>query len=170
MRYSITFYDFWHLSSGMSAGTALDSLVVKDSNGLPYLPGKTLKGLVREVMESMDDTSLVKSIFGQEGENMANSYFGNATLDENTKAYLSSNPHLKKQLFDKITSTKIDKDGIAIDKSLREIEVVVPLRLTGFIDSIEREKIQKAVMMIKQIGLNRNRGLGRCKMEIIDEN
>ena len=30
MKYTITFYDFWHLSSGTSAGPSMDSLVVKD--------------------------------------------------------------------------------------------------------------------------------------------
>jgi len=169
MRYIITFYDFWHLSSGVSAGAKLDSLVVKDENGLPYIPGKTIKGLIRENVEILDK-SKVADIFGAEGSNIASSYFSNAILDKATINHLNSNPMLKKHLFDKVTSTSIDSNGIADEKTLREIEVVVPLTLSGTIDSKEKEIISKAVSMIKEMGLNRNRGLGRCKVEIRDDN
>lgn len=166
MKYSITFYDFWHLSSGTSAGPSMDSLVVKDSDGLPYLPGKTLKGLVKEMVELLDNTK-VKEIFGDEGSNIASSYFSNATLDEDTINHLVNDSTLKKHLFDKVTSTRIGENGIAVDKSLREIEVVVPLLLSGTIECEDEELITQALGMIKQIGLNRNRGLGRCKIEVI---
>jgi len=166
MRYKITFYDFWHLSSGVSAGASLDSLVVKNSDGLPYVPGKTIKGLVREMTELIDDTK-TKEIFGDEGSQIAHSYFSNATLDKDTINHLNANPTLKKHLFDKVTSTKIGKNGIAESKSLREIEVVVPLTLSGTIECNDEELITGALGMIKQIGLNRNRGLGRCKMEVV---
>ncbi|EOG7052805.1 hypothetical protein ACLH6Q_001417 [Campylobacter fetus] len=46
------------------------------------------------------------------------------------------------------------------------IEVVIPLELQGEIRDIPDEfedKIRKSLRMIKQIGLNRNRGLGRCE-------
>lgn len=166
MKYSVTFYDYWHLGSGVSAGTALDSLVVKTDDGLPYVPGKTIKGLVREMVEVLDETK-VKTIFGDEGSNIANSYFSNATLDEATSEHLKTNKTLQKYLFSKVTSTKINAMGIAEDKSLREIEVVVPLTLYGEIQSDEVELVTQALSMIKQIGLNRNRGLGRCKCEVV---
>lgn len=166
MRYKITFYDFWHLSSGVSAGATMDSLVVKDGDGLPYVPGKTIKGLIREMVELIDNRKS-KEIFGDKGSNIANSYFSNATLDKDTINHLNANPTLKKHLFDKITSTKIDEKGLADDKSLREIEVVVPLTLSGTIECEDEELISQALGMIKQIGLNRNRGLGRCKMEVV---
>jgi hypothetical protein len=163
MNYRVEFFDFWHLGSGVSAGAALDSLVVKDSDGLPYVPGKTIKGLLREMVELLDNEK-VKEIFGDEGANSANSYFSNATLDEGTRAYLSSQPELIKNLFSKVTSTQIDENGLAIDGSLREIEVTIPLTLYGEIQSSEDELILNAMGMIKQIGLNRNRGLGRCEI------
>ncbi len=169
MRYTVTFYDFWHLSSGVSAGAQMDSLVVKDVHGLPYIPGKTIKGLLRENVALLD-ASKVDEIFGSEGSSMASSYFSNATLDDATVAYLHKNPILKRHLFDKVTSTKIGKDGIADDQTLREIEVVIPLTLSGTIVSQERELIAQAALMIKQMGLNRHRGLGRCKVEVSDDN
>ena len=44
IRYCIKFLDYWHLGSGDSAGSMYDSIVVKDKFGLPYVPGKTVKG------------------------------------------------------------------------------------------------------------------------------
>jgi len=166
MKYKITFFDFWHLGSGTSAGPSMDSLVVKDSNDLPYVPGKTLKGLVRENVHILAPEK-VSQLFGDEGSQIAASYFSNATLDDTTVAYLKSNKTLQKHLFDKIASTKIEANGIAKDKSLREIEVVVPLTLEGEIHCEDEALISKALGMIKQMGLNRNRGLGRCKVEVV---
>jgi len=166
MKYKITFYDFWHLSSGVSAGASLDSLVVKDSDGLPYVPAKTLKGLVREMAEILNKEKITE-IFGDEGSQIATSYFSNATLDASTANYLAQNPTLIKHLFDKVTSTKIASNGIAESKTLREIEVVIPLTLVGEIECEDEALITQSLAMIKQMGLNRNRGLGRCKIEVV---
>lgn len=166
MQYKIEFFDYWHMGSGVSAGASLDSLVVKDSIGLPYVPGKTIKGLLREMVELLDKEKANK-IFGNEGANMAASYFSNATLDEGTQAYLAQNRPLIKKLYSKLTATRVDETGLADDGSLREIEVTVPLTLYAQVQSDEEELLLQAMGMIKQIGLNRNRGLGRCKIGAI---
>ena len=48
IKYKITFYSNWHCGSGLAAGADTDELVIKDRNGLPYVPGRTIKGLLRE--------------------------------------------------------------------------------------------------------------------------
>jgi len=165
MKFKIEFFDYWHLGSGVSAGPALDSTVVKDENGLPYVPGKTIKGILREMAEMIGGESTAK-IFGEEGSSMGEAYFSNAELDRDTAAYLAAHPNEAKHLYEKISSTKIGNNGIAEDQSLREIEVVVPLTLWGEIACKEEEKalLSQAMGMVKQIGLNRNRGLGRCQI------
>jgi len=168
MKYKIEFFDYWHLGSGTSAGAKLDSLVIKD-NELPYLPGKTIKGLLRDMVEEID-SSKIATIFGSEGSDISKNYFSNATLSDATKKELLKNKHLIKHLYSAITSTKIEKNGIAKDMSLREIEVVVPLTLYGEIEAVDKvteELLENAMGMIKQIGLNRNRGLGRCQISRI---
>jgi hypothetical protein len=69
-----------------------------------------------------------------------------------------------------IASTKIGDDGIAVDDTLREIEVVIPLSLYGEIldipSSEDYARLTQALKMIKRMGLNRNRGLGRCEFFI----
>jgi len=46
---------YWHIGSGRGAAAAADAVVVKDRAGLPYVPGKTLKGLVRDAMTLAED-------------------------------------------------------------------------------------------------------------------
>lgn len=50
-EYEIQFFNEWHCGSGLAAGADLDVLVIKDGQHLPFIPGKTIKGLVREAVE-----------------------------------------------------------------------------------------------------------------------
>lgn len=166
MKIKITFFDYWHLGSGMSAGVQLDSLVLKDRYGLPYVPGKTIKGLVREMAEIIDKEKTYK-LFGFKKNGMAKIYFSNLTFKEEIHQVLAHDNLLKNYLYSKVASTKIDESGIAQEDTLREIEVVIPLELYGDIeceDKKDYELIEKSIAMIKQIGLARNRGLGRCQI------
>ncbi|MGB1217231.1 MAG: RAMP superfamily CRISPR-associated protein, partial [Saprospiraceae bacterium] len=71
-EYTIEFHSYWHVGSGLFGGTEADNLVNKDKVGLPYIPGKTLKGLLRqaatELME-LDDSfvtqSFIDDVFGE---------------------------------------------------------------------------------------------------------
>ena len=181
MKYKVTFLDYWHLSSGLSAGAKLDSTVTRDENGLPYIPGKTIKGLIREMAELTKNFDFVTTCFGSSSDEKDKFYseekivgecnFSNVEIEENTKKSIINNS-LENQLFDEIASTKIDKNGIAESGSLREIEVVVPISLFGEIKNIPdvyKQEMINAIKKVKRMGLNRNRGLGRCKIEIIGE-
>ena len=50
----IQFFSPWHCGSGLSAGADTDALVIKNPQGLPFVPGKTIKGLVREALEDQE--------------------------------------------------------------------------------------------------------------------
>jgi len=189
LKYKIQFFDYWHLSSGLSAGAKLDSSVTKDSNNIPYIPAKTIKGLVREMALELDlDCDFIDRCFGitsdkedrcyikepkekdkDEKQIYTKCYFANASLDEKTHKEIRTNK-LQNNLYDVIASTKIE-DGIAVDDSLREIEVVIPMTLYGEILDIPTQddcnKLIKCLKLIKRMGLNRNRGLGRCEFKEI---
>jgi len=172
LKYKLTFFDYWHLSSGLSAGAKLDNLVTKDTDGLPYAPGKTIKGLTREMAEELlNDNSFILNCFGGEGVDIAKCYFTNASLLNNEKKEIVTNK-LQHNLYNIIASTQIGKDGIAVDDSLREIEVVIPLTLYGKILDIptkeDCQKLENSLKMIKRMGLNRHRGLGRCSFEVTE--
>jgi len=168
MIFEIKFLDYWHLSSGLSAGAKLNNTVTKDKNGLPYVPGKTLKGLIKE---QSSNENFKNVCFGKEGKKIGKCYFGDAFIEDETKnSILEKN--LKNQLFDEITSTKINENGIAQSGSLREIEVVIPISLYGQINNIPDEYKKEMISCLKKVkrmGLNRNRGLGRCTIQIIGE-
>lgn len=167
MKYKVTFLDYWHLSSGLSAGAKLDSTVTRDDNGLPYIPGKTIKGLIREMAELSNNKEFVTKCFGSSSD-MGECNFSNVEIEENTKKTIINNS-LQNQLFNEIASTKIDKNGIADSGSLREIEVVVPISLFGEIKNIPdvyKQEMINAIKKVKRMGLNRNRGLGRCTIQI----
>jgi CRISPR/Cas system CSM-associated protein Csm3 (group 7 of RAMP superfamily) len=169
MRYKIEFLDYWHIGSGVTGGSRVDNLVLKDRNNIPYISGKTLKGLFREMAEIID-IEKAKKCFGEEETKQGILYFSDACLDENTKKLIKEK-NLQENLYTKLTSTKIGKNGIAEGDTLREIEVTIPMTLYAQIDFVEkedREFIKKSIQMVKRMGLNRNRGLGRCKITLLE--
>lgn len=186
LQYSITFHGDWHCGSGMAAGAELDALVIKDGRGFPYIPGKTIKGLLREQIEMLVSYSpfckeMEQNILSCMGkrvtkdnedeipEKMGKLFFSNATFNEQT-ALEMENKQLIPLLFHTIASTRIDENGIAEDHSLRSIQVVVPCTLYGQIEDIPSELlpiIEQGLKLIKQLGTHRHRGLGRCEFNII---
>lgn len=180
IHYSIEFFSNWHCGSGLAAGANVDALVVKDNNGLPYVPGRTIKGLLREAAEELNayeskaDTEnteqLIKEIFGfsrKDETQTGKSFFGNATLVEADQIRREG---LASYLYQTFASTAIDENGIAKDNSLRRIETVVPCTLTGSILNIPKggkDLLAKAMQMVKRMGTGRNRGYGRCAISII---
>ena len=178
IHYKITFLDFWHLSSGLSGGVQFDNSVIKDNEGFPFVPAKSLKGVLREVatlQKAHFSSDFVESCFGEEVQkdrvpNAGACHFSNATLSQLTKKELKSQ-NLAHFLYAKIASTAIDeKFGSAKEGSLREIEVVKPISLQGAIHNIPQNHIQtmqNLLLSLKSMGLNRNRGLGRLKIEIL---
>ena len=79
---------------------------------------------------------------------------------------------LTDSLYQVISSTQIDESGQAKDQSLRQLEVTVPLTLYASIEHLlkeeYKEQMQHCFNWIKQMGVNRNRGLGKCKFSIFN--
>ena len=178
--YQIKFLDYWHISSGKSGGALYDVLVLKDKNKLPFIPGRSIKGLVRDNAyqlgllelnsrnEKFKNDDLRKCL--GEAEVKGECYFSNLELNEKEKNSLISQK-LQNFLYDRLTFTALDKNRVAKDDTLREFEVVIPLILEGYVEVCEecKEDIKKLLKMIKRLGLNRRRGLGRCEIIIKDE-
>lgn len=179
--YEVEFLSDWHCGSGLSAGADLDALCIKDVNGLPFIPGKTLKGLLREASELIfgENLEFTEKSFGKENTSSDNEsqndlcessqgacYFSNAELSENIQNILNNDIQKKACLYRKVSSTAIEETGTAKEHSLRKMEVVIPLTLYAEISDIPsieyRDKLLLCLKYIKAIGINRNRGLGRC--------
>jgi len=92
IKYKIKFYSDWHCGSGLSSGTDLDLLIIKDKADLPFVPGKTIKGLLLEAVEEINEFSGrkfdtdVQEVFGvfdsKEKAKQGCCFFTNATENE----------------------------------------------------------------------------------------
>lgn len=153
--------------------------MIKDKNRLPFIPGRTIKGLVRESVENYLSLShkenlieLLHAAFGTEASscetgNMGCLHFSNAVLSKKDSEAIVSNK-AQDYLYDKLTTTAIGADGTAKDFSLRSMEVTIPCQLTGRISNVPeslRDVVIESFGLIKRIGQKRNRGLGRCDMK-----
>lgn len=175
--YKITMHNYWHCGSGLAAGADVDALVIKNNDGMPYIPGKTMKGLVREAMNEIvafrggEEPEHYVKLFGclsKDGKKMDKSeaFFTNATMEDDDTTNQIKELGLQQYLYESLANTAIDEGtGTAKKHSLRKIEVAVPIALKGRIlnvpDSMEAETLN-ALRFIKNLGANRNRGLGRC--------
>lgn len=176
IKYEIEFFSNWHCGSGLAAGADVDALVIKDKDRLPYIPGRTIKGLLREAASAItDDLETVDMVFGISGNDanhkVGTSFFSNAVLPSAECKYILEQK-LQSLLYESFSSTSIDENGITKDHSLRKIETVVPCKLEGVILSVPEEALQKvedAMSFIKRLGTGRNRGYGRCKITIKKE-
>lgn len=182
ITYTVEFFSYWHCGSGLAAGADVDALVIKDKNKLPYIPGKTIKGLIREAVEdiftfskmNLDSNSInnklnsINDAFGYFDDKLDKEkgcmFFSNATLPEDIAKVIRGKKQ-QEYLYKSVSSTSIDDKGIAKEHSLRRIEVAVPCTLEGYIMNVPDDlsnDIESALSYIKRLGVNRNRGLGRC--------
>lgn len=179
INYTITFLSDWHAGSGLSSGAEADSVVIKDKHNLPYLPGKTIKGLLKDVFEDFKEvqptllnTDFLKRSFGEYIEKDKSSaqgawFFSNASLAEKEQMEISA--EMSHFLYRNIASTSIDDLGIANPGSLRTMEVCIPVVLEGYIEGVnatEKKILEMGFSYLRHLGSNRNRGLGRCKIQI----
>ena len=176
ITYQIEFFSYWHAGSGLAGSTYADSVVNKNESNLPLIPGKTIKGLLREAAETLNklDKKMVSDefivdIFGdrtQEGK----AFFGNVGLSKVLSDRIIQSD-LSQDLYNVISSTKIDANGQAQDGSLRQLEVTIPITMYGQIEHFSGEgyepQLENCFKWVKQLGQSRNRGLGRCKFSIV---
>ena len=186
----------WHAGSGRGDGPGADALVIRDAAGLPYLPGKTLKGLLREALELVTacgrggGSSVVDELFGSTGDSTALAgarrftttegrlFVGSAHLGRDAEerrrwaAWAQGRPELVEKLFTLISSTKIDADGVASDQTLRTIQYAVPVTLfaevepKGELPPEWRVQLAAALPLVRSLGTRRNRGFGRCTLRL----
>jgi CRISPR/Cas system CSM-associated protein Csm3 (group 7 of RAMP superfamily) len=148
----LNFSGYWHAGSGRSSGNHLDALCERDASGLPYFPGRQLKGILRHAVRRaeawgwMDDQPLPEGpvttheelLFGSASQSEArhHTFPGLLQVDSGclpkTEGDWLAQPDkasLRAQLFDELFSTAIKEDGTAQQYSLRGIEVCIPVTL-----------------------------------------
>jgi len=195
---TFTFLSPWHMGSGFGEGSHLDALPVKSAAGLPYIPGRSVKGLFREALllaeecseEMPDDKKVVPArstseLFGSREDDLSRYdsipgklRFNTATMGDEIEAWAAEtsdgkqvNAEALKQLFMPLAATRIDDEGLAHKKSLRKIEVALPVELTAEVEYAEGNHgygdiLKTAAALIRQAGSHRHRGLGRVKVTV----
>lgn len=192
INYSVDIHSYWHCGSGLSAGADVDLLAIKDKEGMPFIPGKTVKGLLREAVSELTALKEGKCSFevsedfiktfghvlssyetGKASTEMykGEAFFSNAELTPQERKEIISG-QLSDYLFDAISQTAIDDKGIAVEHSLRKTQVALPCKLHGRITDVPdnyADTIKEAMGFIKCLGMGRNRGLGRCTFKAEEE-
>lgn len=177
------------VGSGYSYAGVIDSDISYDDYGIPFIPARRLKGCMREAAEIVCPTA-IDAIFGKSGDNAAKGIIiGNARVEnyrgmmeelervsgqkEGAAAYLT--PQNILDLYTNIRAqTAIEiSTGIAKENSLRFIRVVNQNNLCFYAD-IEyddecRDQITKIVKATRNLGMNRNRGLGSVRCTLVEE-
>lgn len=177
MKVQIELLDYWHVGSGHGRGTHLDAIVDRDGADLPYVPGKMIKGLLRSasyclVQWGHFEEEAFSKLFGN--ERLAGSlYVSDARLPEDVSKFLADKEQkeLRERLFAEHFSTSIDEEGVAKDKSLRGIELVIPCTLLVEMEVHEsgsHELIKQAIPLVRSLGAHRSRGLGRCILSVVE--
>ena len=191
--FSITLESETLIGSGYGYGVVIDSDVVYDDDGFPYIPGKRIKGLLRDSAEELadilqltDKSTLIRELFGTKGsDESAKVYFSdfalqNVTATKQQLSYFSQkyagfiNPETVIDSFTSIRrQTAIDQEkGIARDTSLRTLRVLKSgIVFTGEISALDiqdrsLELLHLAIIGLRRIGTRRNKGLGEVSTKL----
>ncbi|GAA5530184.1 RAMP superfamily CRISPR-associated protein [Herpetosiphon gulosus] len=168
----------------------VDVEVEQDSFGLPYLRGRTLKGLWREECENLiavhpNGEALQRAcntLFGIGGSTTKATgllQVGDACLPDPVRVAVQQAQLKPHEVLTSLTGvrrqTKIDDEGIADDYTLRAMRVI--LRTTTFISPItcpSLSQAQEAILLagcyaLRHLGTSRNRGRGEVECRLFDQ-
>ena len=187
---------YWHIGSGLEGGAYADALVLKSADDLPYIPGKSIKGLLKEAFMQANDNhwfaasscpDLVSLLFGTEGQagdkTQGILQISSGTLSAAECEFFAQNPSAKINLFKVSYATAIDEEtGVAKETSFRSLEVVVPMCLSASISLNTRHPeytksdnsigehmalwLSQVSTLITKLGAKRHRGLGQVRVTI----
>lgn len=156
-RLQLDFSNYWHAGSGRSSGYHLDALCERDSDRLPVLPGRQLKGLLRHAVHRAEAwgwlaelplppgplSSHEELLFGSRSQSESRDatqpgllLVDTARLPDNERQWLAHNEQaeLREELFGELFSTAINEQGSAQRYSLRGLEVCIPLTLHALLN------------------------------------
>lgn len=176
--------------SGETYNSIVDTDVVYDEYGIPYIPAKRIKGCIREAALEMMEFEMIQPetynrIFGKEGSQRAAFSISNAYIknyEATIKALkgckdkgLASQQNVLSQYTGTRTQTAVDMEsGVADENSLRTLRVVnkglvfeAKCEMRG--SEEEKEILKQAVSLVKHMGMARTRGLGLVDLTVAEE-
>ncbi len=171
--------------SGDGFSSGIDSDICYDAEGIPTIPGRRIKGCLREAaLETHDADSLFELAFGKTGSGDAGLItVSNAGL-VHAETFGDQQTTLDRYTYTR-AQTKVDpKTGTAQENTLRFVRVVrhyrddgsearfeapIVVDTTGLDDDTRRQiedLVSDAALALRNMGLGRNRGFGavRCQL------
>lgn len=175
----------------------IDREVEHDRYGMPFLRGRTLKGLLSEeadniifaLAEMQQPTDAWRkahdALFGKPGSGLkvqSAIHFGRCQLPDAVRSAVRSSGAGATDVLESLTAvrrqTAMDETGVPIDGSLRAMRIV--LRETPFeaildcgrdLTEAEQTLLAASVKALRRVGTGRNRGRGRVyQLDLVDEN
>ncbi|MBQ9275943.1 MAG: hypothetical protein IJ228_14160 [Succinivibrio sp.] len=190
----IEFESDWQVSSGRGDGHLADSVLVRDAAGIPYLPGRAVKGALREgatrlcSLQGRNDLVIAKEeIFGSDSNEIGQNNSGLIRVSAGRlpqdllKAFMAVDDRAARAeavsyLTLNRSQTKLDERRQAVDRSLRSIEcgiagVSFECEVEIYCADPSREKwleeyLRCVCAAVKSMGGDRARGLGACQVRV----
>lgn len=183
----VELFSFWQAGTGRGAGSHVDSVCHTDADGLPEIPGRTLKGLLRDAVRRagqlrwFDDETLHRRLFGVRGIDGKGSEagglrVGSARLPKAERDWLAGpGAACVPELFRDLHATAIDpRTGTVRAKSLRGIQVAMPLVLQAELAQLAplpegwQGAFERSLALVRAVGTGRTRGLGRARLSLVE--
>lgn len=188
----ITFKSDWQVGAGIGDGSLADSILARDQDGLIYIPGRALKGALREgagkLAQCRDDLKIVQTkLFGSRSTSSDTNESGIIRV---SPGYLPDNIRLELKKLNSDARASFIKDmtcnriQTALENkqvkqgSLRSIECgMAGMQFEATIDIEEQAPLDKTFLSsylvalcaaTKSIGANRARGLGYCEIKVLN--
>lgn len=165
-------------ASGKSFSSVVDSDIVTDKLGLPYIPARRIKGCLRDAAKYINST-VIDELFGKSGDSDSGGLkIGSGYLEDrqSLEAELSRrknfSPQRVTELFSSVKAQTAIEGDSAKDNSLRFTRVLshyLPYdrsRETSFVFDVtgvpddKKEEFERICKALRHIGLMRTRGLG----------
>lgn len=176
------------LAGSGSNGVLIDNDITFHKSGLPFIPARRIKGLLRDsMMEVLEmtgtsDYNLVEFLFGSEGDAKKNSgririengYLNNWNdiINELENSPKTINKESIIEYFTtEVSQTTIDENsGTTKKRSLRNyrvlnpgFEFIFPVSFKEPLNQTENNCLEKTILNLRYMGTRRNRGFGKIK-------
>lgn len=182
----IDFASAWHVGSGLGDGQVADAILVRDHDGLPFLPGRAIKGALREgawrLGQCRPDLRTAEDfLWGSRSVGVDSNWPGRLAVSpaelppELRQELLSHTPPIREDFVRDMTclqsQTALTPRRTVLKHSLRTLECGIPgirfeavmqVDAPGAYFDWLRLYFQAVCAAVKSMGAHRARGLGAC--------
>ena len=184
IKYKLKFKSDFHFGSGAGIPGVIDCGLKYNSNGVPEISGRTIKGILRDAVENIvvlqpPGLSMVEKIFGKQGEDSTKFRFSTPVLEEQCEKRISRSRNLQKSITKIEFHNRIDRENNIAEKGALFSREAGPkyFEYIGSIsqikDCLDDKKLKRYIYylicgmrFVTHIGGSRRRGKGLVRFEI----